>query len=221
MSDFESFGGFEGGEGMDPASFERFKERMRVAASQLKLLQKAEKSAKKSEDELVRILLKFIKTGKNKDILLLVSRLLEINVPAGFIVSVLMIAYKDIQKELGVKMLPEGEVKEVLTEETLPDTYIAGKTLPLRIKIAIDRWVHEIDKRVAASPHRHLKTLMDKDEIVVLSARQLAAFCLRDFLAGQGIETEYEKLKDFADFLLAGIMQKAREQVEKQKNLEE
>ena len=40
--------------------------------------------------ELIKILLKFIKTGQKRDQLLLVSRLLEQNVPAGFIVSLLL-----------------------------------------------------------------------------------------------------------------------------------
>jgi hypothetical protein len=223
MSELESFGAADtGGEGMDTAAFEKFKERMRIAAQQLKLLQKAEKRRKQSEDELVRILLRFIKSGANKDILLLVSRLLEINVPAGFIVSVLMIAYKDIQQQLGVKMLPEGDLPVEdpgAGTETLPDTYIGGETLPLKVKIAIDTWVQEIDKRVAVDPEKHIKTLLDPDDMVVLSARQLAAFCLRDFLAEQEMKTEYQKLKDFADFLLQGIMKKAKEQYENQKEL--
>ncbi|MFC1749777.1 hypothetical protein ACFL2V_13330 [Pseudomonadota bacterium] len=224
MSDLESFGGFDaGGEGMDSASFEKFKERMRIAAQQLKLLQKAEKRRKQSEDELVRILLRFLKTGTNKDIMLLVSRLLEINVPAGFIVSVLLIAYKDIQEQLGIKLLPEGDLpvdEKGPGEETLPDSYIGGETLPLKVKIAIDTWVQEIDKRVSAEPERHIKTLLDPDDMVVLSARQLAAFCLRDYLAEEGVKTQYHKLKDFADFLLQGIMKKAKEQLKDQKELE-
>ena len=219
MADFESFGGADlQGEAMDPASFERFKQRMKAAAAQLKALQKAEQKQKKTEDDLVKILLKFIKTGTQKDILLLVSRLLELNVPAGFIVSVLLLSNPDIQKELGLKMLPEGELQQD-KHTTLPDTYIQGKTLPLRVKIAIDAWSHEIDKRVSTSPHRCLKTLIDPDGLVILPAIQLASFCMRDFLEEQGIKTEYNKLKDFSNFLLQGIMKKAQEQVENQKEL--
>src|SRR5260221_3590095 len=100
MSDLESFFSNDNrSEGMDPAAFERFKERMAAAAAQLKALQKQEQKQKKKEDELVKILLRFIQTGTRRDIMILVSRLLEQNIPAGFIVSLLLISNEDIQRE--------------------------------------------------------------------------------------------------------------------------
>jgi len=107
MGDLEFFGGpDQGGESFDAAAFERFKERMKRAAAQLKAQQKTEQKQKKTEDELIKILIKFIKSGKKKDLLLLVTRLLEMNVPAGFIVSLLVISNKDIQEELKLTLLP-------------------------------------------------------------------------------------------------------------------
>ena len=111
MSDLESFGGMDaGGDQMSAAAFEKFKERMKAAAAQLKALQAGEQKQKKTEDELIKILLKFITSGKKRDILMLVLRLLEMNVPAGFIVSLLIISNQEIQQELNLKLLPAPEI---------------------------------------------------------------------------------------------------------------
>jgi hypothetical protein len=223
MSDLESFSGFDSGsEGMDAAAFERFKERMRAAAAQLKAMQAGEQKQKKKEDELVKILLKFIKSGTKRDLMLLVSRLLEMNVPAGFIVSLLLISETDIQQALGLIMLPQG-THETLPEdsdiETLPDRYLQGSVLPLKIKIAIDAWIQEIARKASENPHRVLKTILDENGIISLAVTQLATFSLRDFLEQEGLPVEYDRLKEFVDLMLEGIIKRTQEQIKDQKML--
>ena len=233
MSDFESFSGFDSGaNAMDPAAFEKFKERMAAAAAQLKAMQIGEQKARKTEDELVKILRKFIQTGTKTEILMLVVKLLEDNVPAGFIVSILLISNPQMQQELGIQMLPppkeeaHHEVTKAIQEveekaSTLPDHYIGHHVLPLRIKIAIDNWIHQIMKRGQEHPHRVLKTVIDPEWIIRLPLLQLATFCLRDFLETEGIETKYELLKEFMDLMLDGILKKLKEQTQTVKELKE
>lgn len=64
MGDFESFAGFDSSEGVDPASFEKFKERIKAAAAQIKALKKGEQKQRKKEEKLIKILLKFVKSSK-------------------------------------------------------------------------------------------------------------------------------------------------------------
>lgn len=222
MGDFESFGGFEAGETFDPASFERFKARMQAAAAQLRALQKQEQKQKKSEDELVKILLKFIQTGKKKDVLLLVSRLLEMNVPAAFIVALLLISNRDMQEQLGLQLLPSGEAeREVKEKANLPDLYIGGEVLPLKVKLAMMNWINEVGKKIDNHPQRCLKTLLDEEQQVHLTAVQLGAFCLRDFLEEQGVAHEYDQLKDFVSFFLNDTLARTAEELKKRKELDE
>lgn len=223
MSDLESFfGADDRGESMDPAAFERFKERMAAAAAQLKALQKQEQKQKKKEDELVKILLRFIQTGTKRDIMLLVSRLLEQNVPAAFIVSLLLINNEDIQRELGVNLLPPGAVEEEkIRTLTLPDHYLKGEIIPLKIKIAIDAWAHEIIDRSREYAPRVLETVLDHDGLVKLSAMQLAVFCLRDYLEEEGIRIDYDLLKEFVGLMLEGILKKVDEEFRTRKKLKE
>jgi hypothetical protein len=219
MSDVESFfGADDRGEAMDPAAFERFKERMAAAAAQLKALQKQEQKQKKKEDELVKILLRFIQTGTKRDIMLLVSRCLEQNIPAAFIVSILLINNADIQNELGVKLLPAGAIEEEKARAlTLPDHYLKGELIPLKIKIAIDAWAHEIIERSQEYAHRIVDSVFDPDGLIKLVVLQLGVFCLRDYLQEEGIALEYDLLKQFVQLMLEGILKKMEEELKNRK----
>jgi len=61
MSEFEFFGGMGGADKMDPASFEKFKERLQAAAAQIAALKIGEQKQRKKEEKLIQILLKFVK----------------------------------------------------------------------------------------------------------------------------------------------------------------
>ena len=221
MSDVESFSGADDrSEGMDAAAFEKFKERFAAAAAGLKALQKQEQKQRKKEDELIEILRKFIQTGSKQEIMLLVVRLLEQNIPAAFIVSLLLINNEDIQKELGIKLLPPGAVEaEKANALTLPDHYMNGEILPLKIKIAIDSWAHEIVERSQEYAHRILETVLDQEGIIKLAVIQLAIFCLRDYLQEQGINLDYDILKNFVSLMLEGILKKVDEEFKNRKKL--
>lgn len=241
MGDFESFSGFDaGGDAFNAAAFEKFKERMKAAAAQLKAIQAGEQKQKKSEDELIKILLKFITSGKQGEILMLVLRMLEMNVPAGFIVSELLISHKDIQEVLNIKLLPppeimaqhhaaekwqeaqkqQGIVNDAPDQNELsPAEYIGHAVLPLKIKIAIDNWINEMTKRVNEHPHKILQLLFEPDRTVNLTAVQLATFCLRDYLESEGMPAEYAKLKEFIDLVLGKILNDMEEELKNRKEL--
>lgn len=224
MSDLESFSGSDGrNEGMDAAAFERFKEQMAAAAAQLKAIQAGEQKQKKKEDELVKILLKFIQSGSQKrDILLLVTRLLELNIPAAFVVSILLISEEQMQAQLGIKLLPPGGVNLAAADsQTLPDRYMPNQTIPLKIKIAIDAWVQEMVKYALEKPHRVLETALNPEGIIHLPLLQLGILCLEDFLHQNSVETRYEDLKSFMNVMFGGIIKKLQEQVKGRKELKQ
>ncbi len=233
MSDAaESFFGREDrGDTMDPAAFERFKERMAAASAQLQALAAQQQKQKKKEDELVKILLKFIQTGQKRDIMLLILRLLEQNVPAAFIVSLLLISNSEMQEALGVKLLAapiqdeqnfrstnhKNGSKET---ETLPDHYFHGAVLPLKIKIAIDIWTQEIIQRSEEYAHRILQTVLDADGLIKLPVVQLGIFSLRDYIQQENIKLDYDILKNFVSLMLENIIKKVKEDFETRKRLQ-
>lgn len=156
MSTLDSFVGFEDlSQASNAESYRQFQQRMQAAASQIQAIRASEQKQKKKEDQLIKILLKFIQSsqhGTSEDqIIELVSKLLGKNLPAAFILSLILLAYPEIQQETGL-LLPsttEQTISSTTTNNdqnsstTLPDLYLQ-KTLPLKLKIDIQAWIGEL-----------------------------------------------------------------------------
>lgn len=179
MSDLESFGGLDGGEGLDPAALERFNEQMRENAAHIAALQKAQAAQKQQEDKLVKILLKFIQTSSKTELVVLVTELLAQNVPAGFILSVIVLGNDDIQEEAGIKLsLPEEDMRRLEMVQAISEAEAVNttqgsantstglvkfnqdfSTLPLKVRIAIDLWSKSILAAGMGNPNKVLDSV--------------------------------------------------------------
>lgn len=180
MSDLESFGALDGGEGLDPAALERFNEQMRENAAHIAALQKAQAAQQQQEDKLVKIILKFIRTSQKKELVVLVTELLEQNVPAGFILSLIVLGNEDIQEEAGIKLaLPEEDITRLEETALAVSKAQAGNTaqnhadastkiilfnsdistLPLKVRIAIDLWSKNILAAGLGNPNKVLDSV--------------------------------------------------------------
>lgn len=260
MSDFELFSGFDGSEQIDPASFERFKERMKANAAQIKAIQAGEQKQKQKEDKLVKILLKFIRTSRKNTLVLLISRVLEENVPAAFVLSLILLGNEDIQKETGITLSLHDEnvanTERIAEERHIPreayrekgddstqnfiyqsktdsnDEISASpknrqiarisdmqKVLPLKIRIAIDLWGKNILETGKTNPHKILRATRDREGILKNAVSRLAIHVIFEYLEENGISSEMNVLKEFAEFLLNGVIDQLKKQIESQKEL--
>jgi hypothetical protein len=241
----ENFAGFDQNDGMDAASFEKFKEKMKRAAAQIKAIKKEEKKRKKKEDELVKILLKFIQTSHKRDLVLVISRALEQNLPANFILAIVLLGNEDIQKEIGKYLMLKGPENQAEEEKSLT-FFREDKTLPLKIKIEIDQWIKNLIYQASESPQKLLQFAYDVVEVEVaktededsqldsqfgetktektkiISPRlvQLMAHVIFDFLKQNDIEEDITKLKEFSEFLAKGILNKTQEELGNRPKLE-
>ncbi|MBU1992827.1 MAG: hypothetical protein ABH856_00450 [Patescibacteria group bacterium] len=228
MPDLESFfGADQGGEGMSEEDFERFKEHMRAATAQLKALQKSEQKQKKGEQKLIKILLKFLKTSKRQDILLLTSRVLEQNVPANFVLSLIILGNEDMQKDAGMdlKMLPSGkkfdEADQIEQASALTLFGTDEKVLSMKAKIEIDNWIKNMYAQAEEHPYKVTRTVLDFEDQVKLIVEQLASFILRDFLLDHNLPAKYERLKEFVSLVLGKMMEDTKDKIRGTRELEE
>jgi hypothetical protein len=222
--DLESFGGFDTGEGMNEAAFEAFKERMKAASAQIAAIKKEEGKHKKKEQDLVKILLKFIKTSHKKDLTLLISRALEQNIPANFILAIVLLGNEDIQKETGNLLMLE-------TSEATPDEkalifFGADKDIPLSARIQLDNWLKAILYQAEEYPQKLLKfayeIVRDEDDNdnkeIKTILFQLSTFIIRDFLEENKVDEPYRKLYEFSKFFIKGVLDRTAENL-KARNL--
>lgn len=242
MSDLESFGALDGGEGLDPAALERFNEQMRENAAHIAALQKAQAAQKQQEDKLVKILLKFIQTSQKKELVVLVTQLLEQNVPAGFILSLIVLGNEDIQEEAGIKLsLPEEDMLRLTALENAKKTDIHGaasnmstgiipfnsdfSTLPLKVRIAIDLWSKNILAAGLGNPNKVLDSVYlpgmrgesatpDGEIHIKDIVVKTAVFVVYEFMQSNRVEGKRSEIYDFCLLLLKGILQKIEESLQ-------
>jgi len=224
----EEFLGLDDNNGMDPAAFERFKEKMQKAAAHIKAIKKEEKKRKKKESELVQVILKFISSSQKKDLVLLISRVLEQNIPANFILSIILLGNEEIQKEVGHYLALEGGSENDTKALVF---FREDESMPLRVRIEIDKWVKDVIFQASEMPQKLIKTAYDisynkdengqKHEIKTISKSLvlLVAHIIFNYLKQNGIEGDIVKLKEFSEFLVKGIVAKTEEEIANRREL--
>lgn len=228
----ESFGAFEAGE-MSESAFEALREKMKAAAAQIKAIKKEEGKQKKKEDELLKILLQFVKSSHKTELVLLISRALEKNIPANFILAIVLLGNQEIQKELGTFLLLPGQIPEQdTTEAAAADKALvffnsqSDQAMPLRIKIELDNWIKAIMVQAEERPQKLLKTAYlinikeeTQEKVVQTVIIDLFAFVLSDYLKSKQMPESKERLHDFGQFILTGILSKTEENLNNRKSI--
>lgn len=242
--DLENFFGAEQDESMSAASFEKFKEKMKAAAAQIAQIQKEEKRQKQKEDELAKILLKFVKTSQKTDLVLLISRALEQNIPANFILAIILLSNPEIASEIKGNFLLLKDKIEELSEEGQEKSLIFfkdDKTLPLKNRIEMDNWLKNMLIQAEEKPLKLLRFAYDIVEVPIETEEeyfneedrptkeikvlktilvQLAVFILREYLEQNNISKAMMDLHDFVEFVLKGILNKVDENLNTRRLLE-
>lgn len=228
MDGMESFLGMDQDKPMSEAAFEAFKDKMAGAAKDLKAWGKGEQKQKAKEDELYKILKAYLQRSGKSSFVLLIARLLEENVPAGFVLGIILLGDKEIQKDLNLNLsLPHGTEEAVENSTMLTLFGIEDQTLPLRAKIEIDYWTKNLLEQALLVPQRIVKTVEEKTQEGQASGKpkliaiQLTSFVLREFLSQYKLDTEFENVQHFALFVLSGILRQVHTQLDGQNLLGE
>jgi hypothetical protein len=213
MSGPESFSAPESvNQGSSAETYRLFQERMKVASAQIQAIRAGEQKQKKKEDELIKILTDFIKstqTSSHDDLLIeYLTKLLAINLPAVFIIALIIINYPDLQEKSGIKLIDFSSTDHSAVREnpTLPDLYFKNATLPLQVKIAIDSWMTEISKAAASQSHKVLDHALRLDGKAKSEVIDLANYSLSAYLESKDLDFDPDFARQFVDFCLNGIL---------------
>lgn len=223
----ESFAGFNEGEPMSESAFEALKEKMKAAAAQMAAIRKEEKKQKKPEDELIKILSNFIQTSQKKQLVLLISRVLEKNIPANFVIAIILLSNEEIKSQVGTQFAlpaPEGEQQPAADEQSLIFFTDKDDTVSLKSKITLDNWIKTLMIQADERPQKLLKNAYeydeDKNKSITHPLIRLTAYIVEEFSEQTHINTEDLNLNEFAEFLLTGILNKTQENLDNRRNIE-
>jgi len=202
----ESFVAPDSNEGMSEAAFEAFKEKVKKAAAQMAAAKKKEKKIKKKEDDLAAILVKFIKTSDKKELVLLISRALEQEVPANFVLALIL---------LGNSHVHQSESKIKVTNEEELTFFNQGTKLPLEAKLQLDEWVKNILVSLEEKTKKIVKNsqLQNDEEAPTIKPEltKLVHYTTREFLNKANVEPQAINYKKLTNFVLKISMDHAKE----------
>ena len=203
----ESFFGLdtEGG-GASPEANEAFQEQMRESAKAIKNMSANQAAQKKQEDKLAKILMRFMKDPAKSDIVFLVEKLLQENVPGMFILAVLCIADPDMEKEI-LKDFDHGEPSENAALATVPGEAF----IPEEIKRQLDAWGRAILDSGLKLPGKTLQTVLTPDQKLKSLILDLLQFSLEEYFQRHGLDFSEDKIRQVALLSIQSVLIKLRE----------
>lgn len=217
QGDFELFTGpapSEQGEMSD----EQFNEEMRRAQQAIKQLQKEEGGAKANDHNLAQIIIQFLGQPENTDLFLLISRTVAQDIPSELIIAILSLVDSRAEKETkGFLAGEKGEKSEkALTVHKKADF----QSLSPEHKKAIDTWVLTIFKIAAKRPHLTLEAIISRAQREISPMLvQLSSFILRNYLTKNGLNIEFEILRDFMQGVFVEMIKNLETIVKEQKKI--
>lgn len=127
MNDFEIFSSNEQAEGVDPAAFEAFKEKMKENAKQGQKDEKKEKKQRVQDEALFAIIKQVInELGFQHPLAVALVDCLKSNIPSYLLVPAISLNFKSLQKMSGLKFMtsdsefkPENKLQ--IFDTTLPE----------------------------------------------------------------------------------------------------
>lgn len=219
-SDFELFNAPAASEKKE-VSDEVFREQMHKAQKAMQALQKEEGKAKKNDDSLASVIVRFLSQPANTDLFLLISRAAAQNISSEMIIAVLsLIDQKSFEETKGLlKTIPDlrkSEVKALIRHQERDIS-----SLSPQLKKAIDAWIQVIGKVAHKRPQRtrdSLVTQKGKASIAPI-VTQFSSIILRRFLKYHKVNTDFETLKEFMEGVFVELVKNLEFLIKNQRQL--
>lgn len=210
----ESFFGLESEGQGTPESREQFQEQMRENARAIKNMSAHQAAQKKQEDKLAKILLRFMKDPTKFDIVFLVVRLLQENVPGAFILAVLSIADPEMEQEL-LGSFQAGNIGESALSTVPGEAFI-----PDDIKRVLNAWGLAIEASGALMPGKTLSTVLTPDQKLKSLILDLLQFALEEYFTCHGIEFSEDKIRQVALISIQSVLLRLRDLSKEKSDIE-
>src|SRR5690606_2201719 len=101
-----------------------------------------------------------------KDLVLLVSRVLEKNIPANFVLSIILLGNEDIQREVGQFLMLANANNQDENSNSLV-FFQEDQTLPIKAKVELDQWLKTLLYQAEENPHKLVKTAFQIEKIKI------------------------------------------------------
>ncbi len=200
----ESFFGLETEGAGSPEAREQYQEQMREAARAIKNMSANQAAQKKKEDKLAQLLIKLMRDTGKSDIVFLVVKLLEENVPGAFILAILSIADSEMEKEL-VANFEGGDPNESALRA------VGVEFIPDEIKKELNAWGEAILAAGLLLPGKTLFTVLTPDQKLKSILLDLLQFSLEEYFHRHGLEFSEDKIRQVALLSIQTVLLRLRD----------
>lgn len=198
----------EGEGGVSEAAREQAQQRFAGTQAALQQLKRDEKKSKKRDDGVAQAILQFLTDSQRTHLATLISRLVSINCPSPFILSILSL----------INDTCKTSVEEYLRDKNVDLPQIAGgSTAVLPADTALDAetndrlaaWIEYMELTLRSDDEAIMKAIVVDDANIDGTVLQLATFVLEEFLASYGKKPAFEQLQKLSAHILQSIFTEA------------
>lgn len=210
----ESFFGLDTQGPGSAESQEQFQEQMRESARAIAGMTAHQAAQKKKEDKLATLLIRLMRDSGKSDILFLVVKLLEENVPGAFILAILSIADNEMEKEL-IANFSVGKA-----DESALSTIQGGDLIPDEIKHQLNAWGESILSAGMMMPNKTLQTVLTPDQKLKSLILDLLQFSLEEYFPKHGLDFSEDKIRQVALLSIQSVLLQLRDAADKRTDAE-
>lgn len=192
----------EGGGGGEALS-EEAKARFAGAAAAQQQARKDEKKAKKRDDGVAQMILHFLSDTQRTHLATLISRLVSLDCPSPFLLSILSLVNADCAKAVS-DYLAEQQV--AIPDETR-SLAVQETSLDASANAALGQWILGMELVLATNPEQILKTLIVDEGNIDGTVLQLTTFVLEEFLKGHGKAPAFPDLQRVTVGILQSVFE--------------
>ena len=202
----ESFVPSEGEGGGSEAASEQAAQRFAGTAGALQQIRKEEKKAKRRDDSVAETILKFLTDNQRTHLATLISRLVGLNCPSVFILSVVALINPQCAA-IVAEYLKEAMGVEETDSEKLPATLAHTGELGEEANIQLASWIARMDLVLQSDRETILGALVVGEKNIDGTVLQLTTFVLQEFLHAHHKQAAFEKLQPLAIGILHSLFE--------------
>jgi hypothetical protein len=201
----DSFAPGEDGGNASEGLSEEAKQRFSGASQAVQQVRKEEKKAKKRDDNVAQVILQFLSDDQRTHLATLIARLVAIDCPSHFILSILALVNDACQNEVAEYLKDASpEVQEGL--QVADTSLVEMGTLDAAANHRLAEWIAMQNAVLNADAFRILSAIIIDERNIDGTVLQLTTFVLQEFLEEHGKPVEFEKLQPVAIDILQSVL---------------
>lgn len=201
----------EGGAGVSEQLSEAAKQRFAGAAAAMMQIQREEKKSKKRDSRVAKTILHFLQDDRYTHLFVLISRLVALDCPSVFILSILSLINEDCRQVVKEYLLEvRAEMKETSPGAEDDMQIIEGEAIGAQTNKILISWITRMQMVMALDAVKILQKLMVDHHNIDGTVLQLTTFILQEFFktdAGGGRTAPFESLQSLSVSILQTVFE--------------